>query len=169
MELKPYSIAVGNRTGSSFNRTKWNWNSDSQTRHGVPRAFNRTKWNWNKISLIGFANCLQLLIVLNGIETMVSYCNDEVVLFSFNRTKWNWNFVCPDVKFGPYSFNRTKWNWNALSPLSAACPNAAFNRTKWNWNNQNYYKEESNFSLLIVLNGIETRNTLMFILSVTCF
>ena len=89
MELKYNYAALHTNQQFTFNRTKWNWNSNYIIAFKKLETFNRTKWNWNKVKRI----------VQNNEPT-------------FNRTKWNWNLnTCPVFR-SLQTFNRTKWNWN---------------------------------------------------------
>ena len=113
MELKRYWICLIGMFLLSFNRTKWNWNQFDSACH-------RLFWI--------------LLIVLNGIETLLCLCPSTRRTFSFNRTKWNWNIGGFLLSSRTGAFNRTKWNWNTVGCVNTFASSSTFNRTKWNWN-----------------------------------
>ena len=128
-----------------------------------------------------YGHYIRLLIVLNGIETEKTtlWCSPKR---TFNRTKWNWNSTERFILKSPLPFNRTKWNWNSGVFVENVKVNSfnrtkwnwnrrqrvveklylTFNRTKWNWNCRECFFPVADFSaLLIVLNGIETRDSIL--------
>ena len=141
------------------------------------RSFNCTYWNWNNCSKLGLYISKRLSIVLIGIEILNSHLclifwqNFQLYLLElkwfshicygydfppFNCTYWNWNSICVSRGFLFYlSFNCTYWNWNQIRNKLGPSGDKPFNCTYWNWNRKRMTDCASNWTLSIVLIGIE--------------